>query len=452
MCSYRANTWQALLRRALRAARTFRFTLTFVSVSRPFFLHLMALSKPTCKVAEKDQLTDLLKKASIADEVIKHIEVELGYESVADFAKCVREAHADDELEALIKAMPTQPARAQQQISRIRQAWTTAMSAFGKAKEGATAVLDADLDAPLSDQTATDLKAAWEKSYAGLEWSIRLTPADALVARLWRQLQRKLITAMAVEKVKALVHSSMPSNKFEFAMGDARMEVGADKSLVIRNVTQYYFGLRILGHGMAYAGNWDHPSKLYPGTMVKMCPLGVNMEYADEALRYAMLWDGSPHVVLQMLRERDIATRSHMVQLMRRDYPQGEALREAMKELKQDWKSAHVSHKIKEEDDLAPDHPAPVDRRRSRTPPRRTGQGKNGGQGGNHGNGGGKNDGGGSAVRTASTYQGKQICKRYNDNRGCKDKKCPNRHVCDVIRPSGQPCGSTKHKRDQHRD
>ena len=50
-------------------------------------------------------------------------------------------------------------------------------------------------------------------------------------------------------------------------------------------------GLRILGHAMAYAGNWDHPSHLHKGTQVKMCPLGVNIEYADEALRYAMLWD-----------------------------------------------------------------------------------------------------------------------------------------------------------------
>ena len=417
----------------------------------------MALSKPTCKVADKDQLIDLLKKAFIAEDVIKHLEVALGFESVGDFAKCVREAHADDELEKLINAMPTKTAHIGQQVSRIRQAWITAMAAFGKAKDGGTAVLDADLDAPLSDQTATDLKAAWKTTYGDLEWSIRLTPADALVARLWRQLQRKLITAMAIEKVKALVHSSMPSNKFEFAMGDARMEVGAEKSLIIRNVTQYYFGLRILGHGMAYAGNWDFPSVLHPGTQVKMCPLGVNMEYADEALRYAMLWDGPPHVVLQMLRERDIATRSHMVQLMRRDYPQGEALREAMKELKQDWKAASVSHKIKEEDDLAPEIPASVGRRRSRTPPRRNeGRNQNGNQGGNNGNGGGKGGnkgGGGSVVKTASTFQGKTICKRYNDNRGCKGKTCPSgdKHVCDVIKDNGQPCGATKHNRQGHR-
>ena len=421
----------------------------------------MALSKPTCKVADKDQFIDLLKKASIAEDVVKHMEVALGLESIGDFVKYVREDKADDELEAMIKAMPTATAHVGQQVSRIRQAWITAMSAFTKAASVGTAMLDADLDAPLSEQTAADLKAAWASAYANLEWSIRLSPADALVSRLWRQLQRKLVTAMTIEKVKALVHASMPSNKFQFDMGDARMEVGADKSLVIRNVTQYYFGLRILGHAMAYAGNWDFASQLHKGTQVKMCPLGVNIEYADEALRYAMLWDGAPHVVLQMLRERDIATRSHMVQLMRRDWPQGEALREAMKELKQDWKSASVSHKIKEEDDLAPEPPAPLGRRRSRTPPRerRSGQeknGKNGGKnGGNGGGNGGNSGGGGSVVKTAGSYQGKQICKRWNDNRGCSsEKSCPSggKHVCDVLKPNGQPCGSTKHSRQGHKD
>ena len=90
------------------------------------------------------------------------------------------------------------------------------MSAFTKAANVGSSLLDADLDAPLSDQTAADLKTAWANAYANLEWSIRLSPADTLVSRLWRQLQRKLVTAMAIEKVKALVHASMPSNKIQF--------------------------------------------------------------------------------------------------------------------------------------------------------------------------------------------------------------------------------------------
>ena len=106
---------------------------------------------------------------------------------------------------------------------------------------------------------------------------------------------------------------------------------------------------------------------------------------------------------------------------------------------------------------MAPEVPAPVGRRRSRTPPRRNeGRNQNGNQGGNNGNGGGKGGnkgGGGPVVKTASTYQGKTICKRYNDNRGSKGKTCPSgdKHVCDVIKDNGQPCGSTKHNRQGHR-
>ena len=49
-------------------------------------------------------------------------------------------------------------------------------------------------------------------------------------------------------------------------------------------------------------------------------------------------------------------------------------------------------------------------------------------------------------VKTGMTYQGKQICKRRNDARGCNDPNCPNEHRCDVL-VNDKVCGSTQHTR-----
>ena len=57
----------------------------------------------------------------------------------------------------------------------------------------------------------------------------------------------------------------------------------------------------------------------------------------------------------------------------------------------------------------------------------------------------------------AQHFQGKPICKAFNDGRGCKSrgkgKGCPNggQHVCDVNLPSGKPSGSKNHCRSGHR-
>ena len=49
---------------------------------------------------------------------------------------------------------------------------------------------------------------------------------------------------------------------------------------------------------------------------------------------------------------------------------------------------------------------------------------------------------------TAVRKGGRQICKRFNDNRGCRDPNCRDDHVCDVI-VNGQPFGE-RHPRSEH--
>ena len=55
------------------------------------------------------------------------------------------------------------------------------------------------------------------------------------------------------------------------------------------------------------------------------------------------------------------------------------------------------------------------------------------------------------ATATA-TASGRKICKAYNDQRGCANKRCPKglAHVCDVLLANGRVCESTEHVRSQH--
>eukprot|EP00973_Karenia_brevis_P067784 9430718-Karenia_brevis.AAC.1 len=50
--------------------------------------------------------------------------------------------------------------------------------------------------------------------------------------------------------------------------------------------------------------------------------------------------------------------------------------------------------------------------------------------------------------RTSSS--GKEICKMWNDNRGCHNSSCPHLHICDAMLPNGRACESKDHNRAGH--
>ena len=51
-------------------------------------------------------------------------------------------------------------------------------------------------------------------------------------------------------------------------------------------------------------------------------------------------------------------------------------------------------------------------------------------------------------VRTATTFQSAELCKKWNDQRGCPgEKECGKTHRCDVIKADGNTCGSKARNR-----
>ena len=400
---------------------------------------------------------ECLKQHNVSDEVAKFLNVDLGIESMLDFVRFVPEASKatkvspDEKWEENLKLMVDDHNvcklgnRLGIQSSRVRQAWDTAQKGVVKSDSASGAIAESDLEAPLPEHTIKDLRDAWRARHADHQWGVRLQPADSLVARLWREYQKYQPTVLDVGKCKALLHTCMPQELEQFALGAVLLQVGKEHALMINTIVQYYFGLRLLGHGTAYACNYEVESKADPKVKVIMAPLDINVQYADEALRVASAWTCRPDVALEELRSRDVATRSTMVTYVRQGYSQGEALKLAIVEHRVDWKTSPSGRTIRDDpEDGQEAHEDEPPRKRRKAGKKVGAFGKNFGKQG-------QSSGSGKGGKTAQHFQGRAICKSWNDNRGCKDKKCSKAHVCDALDKNGKPCLSRAHTRAGHK-
>ena len=107
-----------------------------------------------------------------------------------------------------------------------------------------------------------------------------------------------------------------------------------DRILVIRDVVDMYWAMRIFGNVCALAGNYQETWK---EGEVLMTHLDDFSSYTDEGLRKALLQPADQQVV--WLEKNDTATRSRMIEPTRAPtkMPWGLALRQARQELHYQW-------------------------------------------------------------------------------------------------------------------
>ena len=225
--------------------------------------------------------------------------------------------------------------------ARVKKAWET-LVAIKKDRKGDQASLNDDkLEDPLPQLTANTLADLWEKRYH-LELDPHMRPADALVARIYREMKRNTASLIDIAKVRSLIHASAPEVSRQVAIDGQRSlnftEDGGTRRRMA-STTAYYFGMRTLGYAYAYAGNEMVASKEDPSIQVINCPLNVNIDYADRALRLTSGLACHESASLIWLRARDAETRATMIGLMRMGWPQGEALIKAQKEHALEWAS-----------------------------------------------------------------------------------------------------------------
>jgi hypothetical protein len=312
-----------------------------------------------------------------------------------------------------------------------------------------------DWEQPLDSAAKETISKAWKARY-GIQLTMYLDPADPLVNRLYREFRQNSPSLIPVARIRSVYvdHNPSPEKRVALPGGMSITVAGQEQKEVVRDVAHYYYALRILANASAKAGNYMVPSMVEKKTEVVYAPLDINLDYADLAFRHALKQSGTPWATMKWLEDNDLHTRGLMINIMRKGYPQGEALAMAIKETEIKWglpisQGANSSRR----------------QERSRSPRRSTGNG--GSKGGQRGqmpktpkphvgktqlrtlrNNEGK--GGRSGVTYASMAKGgKKICSAYNLG-NCQSDKCPygGLHVCNVVQ-NGRVCMG-KHPGNRH--
>ena len=377
---------------------------------------------------ELEALRFVFKESKLADVIQNYIVDALGATSSSDFVGLVAASGFEIELKTAILDHTPEKANILQ-LSRLRNAWTSARILVEKQASRRMVGAQDDTDDPLDETTHNSLTEGF-KAVHQLVIGMTMFPSDSLLGRLYRENQRNSATLLAVRKVQSLYMTAMPEKKKETALA-ACITVTLGKEVEpIRSVYKYYVGLRILGNGYAITGQHKVDSKISPGILVAYSPFDTNLDFADVCLRRAHEIGVSGVSQLSWLTQRDEHTRSKMVELMRQGWPQGEALTRALAETEITWTIPPVAVFQQGGQKRLQDDQDDSAKKRGR-------EVKQGGTTVHH------------------TGNGQVICKKFNDQRGCsgKEKECPEkrRHVCDAVKKDGMPYLSASHSRANHK-
>jgi len=327
------------------------------------------------------------------------------------------------------------------EVSRLRAAIQLARAvmerpATAPSGEGPTV----DMEAALEPEEKESMLKAWTSRY-NITLSMWLDPADPLVNRLWREFRMNTPKLISVNHVKSTYtdNNPNPERKVNLAGGLTVTLEGKDKEEIVRDVSSYYFSLRILANACAKAGNYEVESKVNEGKKTIFAPLDVNLDYADFALRSALKQEHRLGYNLRWLLDRDEYTRGIMINYMRRGYPQGEALAVALDKSELKWASplegekpaqamSSQDHNRKRERSNAPGNmtQGQPKSKKNKTAVGRTQQNSM------------------QKVRYANIAKGgKTICIGFNKGQ-CKGDQCQYgyAHVCNIIE-NGRTCGKS---------
>ncbi|CAE7513615.1 DNMT3B [Symbiodinium sp. CCMP2592] len=346
-----------------------------------------------------DALRGVLQAAKTSDEVNKYLVDTLRLASLEDLVCVVSAATYETELKTLVTDQIAAVKDVPIELARLRAAWRRAKAELlkveDKARRGTTP--SEELDETLESTVQEDLMSRFARCY-GHQVSVHMAPSDTVLARVYRELTRNLPTVIPLTKVRSLFQSHKPSAERKISLGgNVTVKVDEQESAPLRNVFDYYHALRVLGNAYAIAGSTELPSQSDPTKAVRMCPFQVQLDYANFVLRMSMQWEAP----LGWVKVRDEATRGRMVELMRQGWSQGESLARAMSEQEIQW--AVTPPPVPQ-----PKRAASEDGSSPGAPPKKM-------------------------LRTGSHCQGREICKRKNDQRGCSDPSCAKEHRCDVL-------------------
>ena len=344
-----------------------------------------------------------------------------GIETLDDYVFMVNATKSEESILALVQAAPAVKDN-RVALSRFKAAFESGQQAIKNAASVTSKGPDS-LDEVLPESTLSTVNRDFTARY-GIEVETALEPADALRSRLYREFRKATMSVVEIKKVKSMLTQASPRLQQSVQLpGGLQLQFDKDAVPEVTSTVHYYFGLRVLAYGWAWAGNFkfkDHDAKER-----LFISLSAAQAYADNCL-WATVEYGQGQ--LAWLTRNDTLTRGKMASLIRRGWSGGEALREALHLTHLEWRAPSTFIAKEPEARKRPPEPAlpPPEPKRIRDV---------------------KSD----KHRTVSMIKGgKKLCKKFNDSRGCSTHSCPDLHVCDVKLPDGRPCMSRNHNRLGH--
>ena len=274
----------------------------------------MAEITPVDKNSKEETFTALADSFKF-DDKIKALFLDGPMENLEDFRFYFAEETEVDAFVASEKSVTGTQQRLQ--ISRVKRAWT-AVRQNGLRKEKRNTVSSvAEMDDLLEEGTLRDVQVQYWKRYK-MKYPVEVNPSDQLLSRVYREMEKRLLTVYDIWKVKTLKHQVMSTKKRKQVGTDLYMfEDEAEEKPEAHKVEKYLallhtylLALSIAGSSKVHGAPVDEAFGCDAAKFVKV-PWDVLQAYHFRASRTAMLVPEASR--LTWLEERDIEERSAWV-------------------------------------------------------------------------------------------------------------------------------------------
>ena len=405
-------------------------------------------------------------KAGVPDEVQSLVQAK-GICSIERFANSV-------DTKAEVKAMylnGTPLENDTPQLAALKMAWRECESLVERGLVLTKTVVEptelGDFEVPLPTSVQQDLEQQFLKRYSWLRISSHSVGCDTLLGRVQREFLRRTPTVFRISRVRTRAQSAVSTSAKRQKISDQmsiHFNSGEPEERRISGVLEFLRQLRVFGNTWAMAGNFF---VTWQGKEVLYCHWGHVTEYITELegrvleLRHSYT-DSSVCSWLAAVEEDFRAKAVELARAPDGPAPWGLALLDAVRELHSKWDqrrdflvlvgaASRVPQppgssgvpRVKREH--VPKGPSKGTGKRGRksdlarpvSPPRDDPLRLNDGTGAR------------GSWKHATMWGRKQLCKSWNDQRGCSGK-CGREHRCDVVLSNNEPCGSKDHRRLQH--
>ena len=348
------------------------------------------------------------------------------FETLEEFMNYQREADPEETL--LIMLNEAEATKDHLLIqARFKTAYQTGSDAIKEVRSAAMKGASADdLEDPMPLGPREQLDADWQKCYS-LLLEPYVDPADSLRGRVWREFRRRTSTVVEAKKMKSILCIAHANRHDSVSLpGGVKTTFDSENNLVLDHTIDYYFCLRTLANTWAFCGNYMMKCAS-DNTDRKMMRLSAALAYPDQTLRDCMEFGQGD---IEWFCRNDVTTRGPMYSLIRQGWSAESALAESRRIHALDWRSPVAPVPVA---DLEQGEEGEGSRqRRAVSSPLNKARA-------------------GPKLQTVSMARGgKAFCKPWNDERGCRERRCPGLHKCDVRLNNGKVCEATDHNRQGH--